>query len=55
MPEAAAPAAPRQQHRKEAKAQVHDDVRRARQRLEETETRLETLKGRFRGHNLRLQ
>ena len=51
----AAPAAPRQQHRKEAKAQVHEDVRRVRQRFEEAEIRLEALEGWHRCHDLRLQ
>ena len=55
MAEAAAPAAPRQQRRKEARAQAQDDSCRVRQRLEDLELRLETLEGRSRGHDLRLQ
>ena len=51
----AAPAGPRQQSRKEARARTNDDVRRVRQRMDETETRLENLEGRLRGHDLRLQ
>ena len=55
MADAAAPAVPRQQRRKEARAQTQDDSRRVRQRLEDLESRLETLEGRSRGHDLRLQ
>ena len=55
MADAAAPAVPRQQRRKEARAQAQDDSRRVRQRLEDLESRLETLEGRSRGHGLRLQ
>ena len=51
----AAPAVPRQQRRKEARAQANDDVRRVRQRMDDTEVRLENLEGRLRGHDLRLQ
>ena len=55
MAEAAAPAVPRQQRREEARAQAQDDTRRVRQRLDDLEARLETLEGRSRGHDLRLQ
>ena len=55
MADAAVPAAPCQQRRKEARAQAQDDSRRVRQRLDEMETRIENLEGRFRGHDLRLQ
>ena len=55
MADAPAPAVPRQQRRKEARAQVQDDNRRVRQRLDDLEARLETLEGRQRGHDLRLQ
>ena len=51
----AAPAVPRQQRRKEARAQVDEDVRRVRQRMDDTDVRLDTLEGRLRGHDLRLQ
>ena len=51
----AAPAVPRQQRRKEARAQATDDVRRVRQRMDDTDVRLENLEGRLRGHDLRLQ
>ena len=50
-----APAVPRQQRRKEARAQATDDVRRVRQRMDDTDVRLENLEGRLRGHDLRLQ
>ena len=55
MADAPAPAAPRQQRRKEARAQAQDDNRRVRQRIDDLEARLETLEGRQRGHDLRLQ
>ena len=51
----AAPAVPRQQRRKEAKAQADQDVRRVRQRMDDTDVRLDNLEGRLRGHDLRLQ
>ena len=51
----AAPAVPRQQRRKEARAQADEDVRRVRQRMDEADVRLDTLEGRLRGHDLRLQ
>ena len=52
----AAPAVPRQQkRRREARAQVDEDVRRVCQRMDDTDVRLDTLEGRLRGHNLRLQ
>ena len=51
----AAPAVPRQQRRKEARAQADADVRRVRQRLDETDVRLDNLEGRLRGHDPRLQ
>ena len=55
MADAPAPAQPRQQRRKEARAQAQDDNRRVRQRMDALEARLETLEGRQRGHDLRLQ
>ena len=55
MADAPAPANPRQQRRKEARAQAQDDNRRVRQRIDDLEARLETLEGRQRGHDLRLQ
>ena len=51
----AAPAVPRQQRRKEARAQADEDVRRVRQRMDDADVRLDTLEGRLRGHDLRLQ
>ena len=51
----AAQAAPRHQRRKEARAQTDEDVRRVRQRMDEADGRLDTLEGRLRGHDLRLQ
>ena len=51
----AAPAAPRHQRRKEARAQTDEDVRRVRQRMDDADVRLDTLEGRLRGHDLRLQ
>ena len=51
----AAPAMPRQQRRKEARAQADEDVRRVRQRMDDTDVRLDNLEGRLRGHDLRLQ
>ena len=41
----AAPPAPRQQRRKEARAQTTDDIRRVRQRMDDTDVRLENLEG----------
>ena len=55
MADAPAPAVPRQQRRKEARAQVQDDNRRVRKRIDDLEARLETMEGRQRGHDLRLQ
>ena len=55
MADAPAPAVPRQQRRKEARAQVQDDNRRVKQCIDDLEARLETLEGRQRGHDLRLQ
>ena len=49
MADAAAPVVPRQQRRKEVRAQTNDDVRRVRQRLDDTERRLEALEGRWAG------
>ena len=51
----AAQAAPRHQRRKEARAQTDEDVRRVRQRMDDADVRLDTLEGRLRGHDLRLQ
>ena len=51
----AAHAVPRQQRRKEARAQAEEDVWRVRQRMDEADVRLETLEGRLRGHDLHLQ
>ena len=51
----AAQAAPRHQRRKEARAQADEDVRRVRQRMDDADVRLDTLEGRLRGHDLRLQ
>ena len=55
MADAPAPAQPRQQRRKEARAQAQDDNRRVRQRMDALEARLESMEGRQRGHDLRLQ
>ena len=51
----AVPAVPRQQRRKEARAQASDDVRQVCQRMDDTDVRLDNLEGRLRGHDLRLQ